>query len=370
MGTSLNGTSINSTYPGLLKTTDNTELGIASAKVITDGNGNDTPLFLAQEKVIIEEGNQRIEVNGTQLSIKGDTAYMSDPTESNYVYIDGAGGTANIGNATNYLSVDSTDASFVGAVDFSGATVTGLPTSGVTSIIAGTGISVNQATGDVTVSATGGGGGGAPNVITTSISNMEYGPEWDYYQPAGATLAGYGQRVIGTCAYLPAGTYDQFHHWVRTAAADAGSTCNYALYNVDTTSWPVGSALSFKPTTKIVEFTGVDATVTGEKLMNLSSPVTLSAGYYFFGFMFNNGTDGTTFQGSYAGWPGTAEANRARSLHSSNGIPTLYQFATSKLPGDILISSAIGSNSMPSDLSSGFSFGGTSFRVTWGIVAQ
>jgi hypothetical protein len=329
---SLTGNSINTSYQGLLKTDGNASIPTV-ATPITDGTGVKSGLEIGNNSGIY------------QTIIKSDDLY------------------------TNGFSVDGSGTNFGGTVNFSGATVTGLPTSGVTSIIAGTGISVDQATGDVTVSATGG-GGGAPNVITASISNMEYGPEWDYYQPTGATLGGYGQRVIGTCAYLPAGTYDQFHHWVRTAAADAGSTCNYALYNVDTTSWPVGSALSFKPTTKIVEFTGVDATTTGEKLMNLSSPVTLSAGYYFFGFMFNNGTDGTTFQGSYAGWTGTSESNRARSLHSSNGIPTLYQFASSKLPGDLLISSAIGSNSMPSDLSSGFSFGGTSFRVAWGIVAQ
>ena len=103
--------------------------------------------------------------------------------------------------------------------------------------------------------------------------------------------------------------------------------------------------------------------------MNLASPITIPAGYYFFGFMFNNGVDGTTFEGQYPGF-NTNEALRARQLTYSNGVPTPYQFAKTALPGDLLISSVIGSNSMPADLGSGFTFSGTSFRVTWGIVAQ
>lgn len=361
---SLTGTSINSTYGGLLKMDNNAAL-TGSMYPVTDGAGNQTGIQLSGDA-------------NHALNILSDNLTVADKMQ------------------VNGFAITGTSMQFAGSLDFASATVTGLPDDNTTydltsaqdasnvdikltgsdasvdtvKLVAGSNITLTDSgTNQITIAASGGGGGSAPNVVTQNISNMEYGPEWDYYTPGGSTLAGYGQRVIGTCAYLPGGTYDQFHHWVRTAPTAAGSTCNYALYNVDTTSWPVGSALSFKPTTKIVEFTGVDANTTGEKLMNLASPVTLTAGYYFFGFMFNNGEDGTTFQGSYAGWPGTAEANRARSLHSSNGIPTLYQFASSKLPGDLLISGAVGSSTMPSDLSS-YSFSGTSFRITWGIVAQ
>lgn len=45
MGTTLEGKQINQTYQGLLKTTDNNEVG-ASAKEITDGRGNGTGVFL------------------------------------------------------------------------------------------------------------------------------------------------------------------------------------------------------------------------------------------------------------------------------------------------------------------------------------
>ena len=89
----LTGNAINTSYQGLLKTTDNGAL-TATAKVMTDGLGNNSTLQM---------------------------------------------GTAG--------------AIFTGTLDLTGATVTGLP-AGVDSIIAGTGISVDQATGNVTVSST------------------------------------------------------------------------------------------------------------------------------------------------------------------------------------------------------------------------
>lgn len=109
---SLTGQSINSTYPGLLKTSDNAELGIATARVITDGNGNDTPLQIAQEKVIVQQDNQYFEINDTQATMKGDVVYLADPTD------------------TNYFGIAGTGAAFGGSVDFSAATVTGLPGGG------------------------------------------------------------------------------------------------------------------------------------------------------------------------------------------------------------------------------------------------
>ena len=88
---SLTGLQINNTYPGLIKTTDNAAID-GAPRILTDGEGNALPI---------------------QVSTAG------------------------------------TD--FNGNVDFAAATVTGLPAAGVTSIIAGTGISIDQATGAVTV---------------------------------------------------------------------------------------------------------------------------------------------------------------------------------------------------------------------------
>jgi len=163
----LNGTQINNTYVGLLKTTDNLVLGATTPSVITDGVGNATPLSIAQQKVILEQDNQRLEVNDTQTSIKGDTVLIQDATAANFITADAT--TSNIGNATNYLTIDATDASFVGTVDFSTATVTGLPVDGVESVVAGTNITVdNTDPANPIISAAGGGAAGLVAGIGTS----------------------------------------------------------------------------------------------------------------------------------------------------------------------------------------------------------
>ena len=77
-------------------------------------------------------------------------------------------------------------------VNFTG-TVTGLPAGGVSSIIPGTGITVDQSTGNVTVSATGGGGGG---IIS------QQGPATSYTQ---ATAP--GCDFVFSVAQIPANTY-------------------------------------------------------------------------------------------------------------------------------------------------------------------
>jgi hypothetical protein len=50
MGTSLNGTTPQNTYPSLIKVTDNTALS-ATAKYLSDGQGNDSALSLSTDKV-------------------------------------------------------------------------------------------------------------------------------------------------------------------------------------------------------------------------------------------------------------------------------------------------------------------------------
>jgi len=153
----LTGNQIKNSYDGLIKTTDNAALG-AVEKEITDGVGTSSTLKL-----------------GT------------------------------------------TSASFVGDLDLTGATVTGLPdsgvqsvvagtnvtvdntdpanpivnaaASGVTSIIAGPGISVDQATGDVTVSA------GAPALDIPNYANGSMH----------ATVGGYSPATYWTACTLTVG---------------------------------------------------------------------------------------------------------------------------------------------------------------------
>ncbi len=69
MGTSLNGTTPSSTYPGLIKTTNNNQLD-AVLRTITDGNGNDTPLKLSTAAVGIGSiTNVETAINGKQGAI-------------------------------------------------------------------------------------------------------------------------------------------------------------------------------------------------------------------------------------------------------------------------------------------------------------
>jgi hypothetical protein len=69
MGTSLNGTTPSSTYPGLIKTTNNNQLD-SVLRIITDGNGNDTPLKLSTTAVGIGSiTNIETAINGKQGAI-------------------------------------------------------------------------------------------------------------------------------------------------------------------------------------------------------------------------------------------------------------------------------------------------------------
>ena len=132
----LTGNSVGSSYLGLLKTTDNGVLGQQTPSVITDGAGNATPLSIAQEKVIIAKDNQRVDVNDVQTEIQGDTVIVKDATATNLLQATAT--SIALGNNINNLAFDATNAAFAGAVDFAGATVTGLP-GGSPGLVAGAG---------------------------------------------------------------------------------------------------------------------------------------------------------------------------------------------------------------------------------------
>lgn len=109
----LNGQAIDATYQGLIKTIDNAAIAPSSPKVITDGSGNASPLAISQDSV-----NITIPTGGTS-AISGDNISVTDSTFSH-------------GMAIGVGSVN-----FGGNIDFSGATVTGLP--GAAGVIDGTG---------------------------------------------------------------------------------------------------------------------------------------------------------------------------------------------------------------------------------------
>ena len=300
----LTGNSVGTSYQGLLKTTDNAALD-ATLKTLTDGAGNNAPM----------------EMSTTGVNFTGT--------------VSGIDGLAPAGGSTGQVleKIDGTDYNYQWATPS-------------------------------------GGGGSTAFGFDTTISNQNYGPQWDFYTPTGSTLAGYGRRIIGFTAFLPAGTYDQYNHWVRTAATTAGATMGYALYNVDKTNLPRTGALSFKPTTLVAgsAVTGVDVTTTGQKLVNLASPITLTGGYYFFATLFDNGVD-NTFEGQYAGFKGTGEAKLAL-MPAQIGAPTPYQFASCILPSDALINQTAYYTSFPADMTADNNLNNTSFRLAFTTVAQ
>lgn len=251
-------------------------------------------------------------------------------------------------------------------VNFTG-TVTGIPVGGVQSIIAGTNITVDDTDPfNPIVSASGGGGGGGIEPLAI-MSNQNYGPVWDYYSPTGGPGA-YGRRLIGYTSYLPAGTYDQFNHWVRTGATTEGAVYDMAIYNT-TNVWAFQSALSLKPTTLVTNaiVTGVDATTTGQKLITVGTPFTVTGGWYFFAFRFDNGVN-NEMEGSYAG---SKTADQKFTYNAGLGFPTPYIFASTWLQNDALIVGSVGEyTSMPEDLTAETYFQNTSYRLAFSVVAQ
>tara|TARA_R110001632_G_scaffold230426_1_gene367824 strand:+ start:2366 stop:4024 length:1659 start_codon:yes stop_codon:yes gene_type:complete len=203
---SLTGQQINNTYQGLLKTTDNAALP-AGRIAITDGTGVESGLFfqkeyntigvsgtaLPNEGAYLELQNNGFtgglspmgtgfetamwftDVNGAptyrlQQDSSGDIKYVQGKGGSKHVFTGGSitiGNNASTSNSDNWFTgyqQSVTDLQIAGqdlTLTRQGTTpLTVTIPSGVSSIIAGTGITVDQATGDVTVSSSGGGAAG------------------------------------------------------------------------------------------------------------------------------------------------------------------------------------------------------------------
>ena len=129
------GTKIKDTYAGLLKTDNNLEIG-SGVSGIQDGAGNQSALYLGQDAANITSGDQSLTINQTNTQLRGTTILASDATDTNLLQLDS--NLAAIGNATNYLTIGATGSQFVGdldftigaTIDFTGTTVTGLPSGG------------------------------------------------------------------------------------------------------------------------------------------------------------------------------------------------------------------------------------------------
>ena len=166
----LTGTKIKDSYDGLLKAKDNDAIGVTK-KVITDGLGNDTSLELSQTEAKV---NGNLEVTGTVTgSISGNAATATKLQTPRTISVSGdvAGSTTFDGSANASIvatiqpnSVElgtDTTGDYVESVaagtgiGVSGASGEGsvhtISNTGVISNVGGDGISVDQATGDVTI---------------------------------------------------------------------------------------------------------------------------------------------------------------------------------------------------------------------------
>jgi hypothetical protein len=150
MGTSLNGTTPSSTYPGLIKTTNNNQLD-SVLRTITDGNGNDTPLKLSTAAVGIGSiTNVETAINGKQGAITLTTTGTSGAATL-------IGNTLNIpqysGGAAGVTTLDGLSGAIT-LVEGANVTITDNGTNQITIAAASGGVTDGDK-GDITVSASG-----------------------------------------------------------------------------------------------------------------------------------------------------------------------------------------------------------------------
>ena len=88
MGSTLTNTQPKDTYKSLLKTSDSTELS-ATAKLISDGNGNDSVLALSTAAVDI---HGRLDLKGTSTTV-GHNALITNDNSNFIIYASAYGGT-------------------------------------------------------------------------------------------------------------------------------------------------------------------------------------------------------------------------------------------------------------------------------------
>ena len=136
MGTSLTGLTPGSTYPGLIKISDNSSL-TTSLKVLSDGNGNDSPLKLSTAAV-------------------GVGSISNIETAINAKVSSGSNLGSTVGREGIFSAISSGDIQFK-------------------SLVAGSNVTLSSTASEITISATGGGGGVTSVDISSTTSGVTVG---------------------------------------------------------------------------------------------------------------------------------------------------------------------------------------------------
>jgi len=266
----LTGNQIKNTYPGLLKSVDNTILG-ATEKVITDGLGNASTLKLGTTTASFTGDLDLTNATVTGLpagpqGAQGDVGPQGPQGDVGAQGFQGFQGDQGADSTVAGPQGPQGDQGPAGAV-------------GVTSIIAGSGISVDTATGDVTVTATGGGSSTTPAMTLLSlppIGGGTFGSEqfsWKTWTPTtGYSLA--NASITNTRAMygiFPIAEGDSINSiQIHNSTAVAGETFWVSIYKLEKEN----TYGSLRMTDRLLNCGTVGTDTTGTKTINLGTAYT------------------------------------------------------------------------------------------------
>ena len=246
---SLQNEQIDQSYQGLIKTADNTSTIPFPPQMLQFGDGTTFPIQIADLSAFGA---------GTQIALKSGTNEIGVDTSG---FVINAGGTLNAGAGTvtfNNGTYNFGDAGPATSVDFSNATVTGLPSSGGAQAYSAIGASAAK--------------GVIPYQATPASQASAY--------KTNQMLSGYNLAAAGSnndAAYyqiipLAEGeTLSSILLSVQTAAA--GSTAEVAIYDLG-----VGANGLTYVNDQLSTLGTIDTSTTGDKIINLGTPFTMPSG--------------------------------------------------------------------------------------------
>jgi len=314
---SLQNEQIDQSYQGLIKTADNTSTPPFPPAKLQYGDGTDTPIAIGDgtsigigDIVTIQSGTRVIDLNSQNLGLNGLTS------------IDAAAGTANIVNGTFNFGLG-----FPGApatnVDFTNATVTGLPASGGNA----------ESFGQNITAALGGG-------------NQIYSIPWTlsgYSKTNGRNMTTNGVQLIPFFA-KPGETIDDFY--VRVQTAQPGATMNIGLYKSYVATVQTNQKVTMPEYVATIA-TGVDVSTTGKKSFTglaQSLPADAVGGQYWVGFQ--SDTAGVRLT-KWSNWVAQEQVIYS-DIYRGNGVD-LGQGSFALPTGQVNIASATPSTDLPID---------------------